>query len=579
MYIQRNTKKNKNGTEYKSFLLCEKYREGKNVKTHVVANLTHFPPELILTIENTLKSKTEAVVLEKDIIVDKCIDYGYLFVVLSLMKRLRIDEVLEKTLPVKIVPLVKAMIIGKLITKGSKLGIYNWLERERFIGEHLGINLKKLKVDDLYAALAQLNLSKQITEKKWVQYHKPKAAQIYLYDITSVYFEGTENELSAFGYNRDGKKGKMQICIGLVTDNEGFPLKIEVFEGNTVDSETVNKQLLALKNAFNVEDIIFVGDRGMRIMYNLDNEEELSRFDMKFITGLTKNEIKQLMEQKVIEMRLFDSKLVEIEDNEKRYVLSVNPELEKSQMQYLAHQKKRTEDLLKSIEERWKDRKMKNLENKLALVQGKSKNKKLKTEFSQKDIDSFKRRVNSVFNQTHANGYFSIENIDNEKFKINFNEEKYAIDMQLCGKYIICSNVKKSVLGTEEIRKEYKKLQHVEHNFRDFKGNDICIRPVYHRNEAQTRGHVDICFFALVVIKELETNLFNVLKTYNSEHKTQLSFDDLIAEMNKIKLCELNIGNKNKTLKFAKLNEIQELIFKILKLDPNDMIRQQKTTL
>ena len=100
-------------------------------------------------------------------------------------------------------------------------------------------------------------------------YHKSKVNEVYLYDITSTYFEGTQNTLSAFGYNRDKKKGKMQINIGLITDSEGFPLKIEVFEGNVNDHKTVNQQIISIKKEFNVDSIIFVGDRGMITKLNL----------------------------------------------------------------------------------------------------------------------------------------------------------------------------------------------------------------------------------------------------------------------------------------------------------------------
>ncbi|MDR2571058.1 MAG: hypothetical protein LBD23_12345, partial [Oscillospiraceae bacterium] len=273
MYIQRNKYKAPNGKEYQTTLLCEKYREKEKVKTKTILNLTHLPDELIMSIENTLKSKTEAVVKEKDIFVKSCYDFGYIFVIEQLMKRLRINETLEKTLPESIVTLIKSMIIGKLVMRGSKLGIFNWLERETELAQRFGLDMEKSKLDDFYASLGVLNHNKEKLDKKWFRYHKASGACVYLYDITSVYFEGTENALSAFGYNRDGKKGKMQICIGLVTDGEGNPLRIEVFKGNTVDSQTVEEQIMKLKNEFHAETIIFVGDRGMRIKYNINNSE------------------------------------------------------------------------------------------------------------------------------------------------------------------------------------------------------------------------------------------------------------------------------------------------------------------
>jgi len=266
MYIKRNTVKAASGKEYNNVLLCKSVREGKKVKTKTITNLSHLPQEVILSIENTLKSKTEAIVKEKDIFVESCYDFGYVFVIEKLMNRLRITEVLEKILPEATAKLIKAMIIGKLVMKGSKLAIFNWLEREPELAKRFGLGMKKYKLDDFYSALAVLNSHKEKLDKKWFRYQKTTGNCVYLYDITSVYFEGTENALSDFGYNRDGKKGKMQICVGLVTDAAGNPLRIEVFKGNTADSQTVEEQIMKLKKEFQAETIIFVGDRGMRIL-------------------------------------------------------------------------------------------------------------------------------------------------------------------------------------------------------------------------------------------------------------------------------------------------------------------------
>jgi transposase len=245
------------------------------------------------------------------------------------MKRLRINETLEKNLPASTVKMIKAMIIGKLVMKGSKLAIYNWLERETELSQRFELDMQNNKLDDFYASLAILNRNKEKLDKKWLHYHKTSGNCVYLYDITSVYFEGTENDISAFGYNRDGKKGKMQICVGLVSDVDGDPLRIEVFKGNTIDSETVEEQIIKLKNEFKAETIIFVGDRGMRIKYNIDNSKELQDSCIQYITGLTKTEIKDLISTGIIQLSLFSKDLAEIETEDgERFILSVNPDLE-----------------------------------------------------------------------------------------------------------------------------------------------------------------------------------------------------------------------------------------------------------
>ena len=126
------------------------------------------------------------------------------------------------------------------------------------------------------------------------------------------------------------------------------------------------------------------------------------------------------------------------------------------------------------------------------------------------------------------------EAIDDKNFEVKFNAEKYELDYQLCGKYVLNSNVAKDKMKKEEVRQAYKNLQNVEHAFRDLKSDNICIRPVYHRNEAQTIGHIQICFYALVIIKELEKHIYPLLHEKNKDRKTPLSFDDIIAELTKL---------------------------------------------
>jgi len=574
MYLQRNISKYKSGKEYTSTLLCEKYRQDGKVKTNVLANLSRFPEELILSIENTLKSKTETVVKEKDIFVESCYDFGYVFVIEQLMERLRINETLEKILPESTVKLVKAMIIGKLVMKGSKLAIFNWLEREPELSQRFGLNMSQYKLDDFYSSLAVLSRNKEKLDKKWFLYHKTNGNCVYLYDITSVYFEGVQNELAAFGYNRDGKKGKMQVCVGLVTDGEGNPLRIEVFKGNTIDSETVEEQIMKLKKEFQAETIIFVGDRGMRIKYNINNSEELKNSGLQFITGLTKNEIKSLISNDVIQLNLFSQELAEVEtDDGDRFVLSINPDLEHEQRQYLDIQKNKSQKRLKEIKDNWNLRRLQNRDNELKIRNNETKNKNLKIKFTTKDIDKYKKQVNHTLEKFKMQTYFSINEIDDKKFELKFNEEKFELDYQLCGKYVINSNVEKEKLNKEEVCHEYKNLQNVEHDFRDLKSDNICIRPIYHRNEAQTIGHIQVCFYALTIIKELEKHIYPFLHEINKNRTTRLSFNDMLAELTKIKMCELKIGKNTKTLKIPKLNENQKKLFEILNLNPNQMLQ------
>ena len=575
MYIQRNKSKNsKTGKEYSSVLLCSKYREGKKVKTRTVANLSHLSDIIILGIENMLKSDGEATVCLKDIAVKSCIDYGYVFVLLHFIKQLRIDEVLEKTLSSEDAALVKAMLVGKVITGGSKLHIFNWLCRENAVSELLGLDMKVRKVDHLYASLGQLWLHQPKIEKKWFGYHHGARRRIYLYDLTSTYFEGTQNALAAFGYNRDRKQGKKQMCIGLLTTEDGFPLRIQAFAGNTSDSTTVAAQIRSLKDEFGVQDIVFVGDHGMHIAYHLEKDTEPAEEDIHFITGLTHARIETLITDGTLKLSLFSNNLAEVTVDGKRYVLSVNPHLQWKEQAFLDNSSKRCDASIDDVRKAWAKRCAKNEENrkKKQDSQSKGKNQHLKTELTHKDIRSYTRRAEQAVENCGMSKYYTVDTIDDHSFTVNFKDDQFEKSRSLCGKYVAYTNVPVQVMTTVEVRGEYKKLQNVEHAFRDLKSDNISIRPVYHCNENQTGGHVLLCMFAYAIIQELENKLFPFLKQYNRTNKTKLSFNDLIEELNNVKMCELKVGKREETsIHYPELNPLQKKIFEALNIDPKIM--------
>jgi|GEM_PF-3272954 len=422
MYLQYATSK-QNGKSYTYPLLCRKYREAGKIKTEVVANLTKFPKNVILAIEGVFKNGKDIMVSLKDIVINRSIDYGFVFVLITIMKRLRIDEVLEKVLGERANP-AKLMIIGKIVTRGSKLCIFNWINRNKEIAKKLNIDLATLKVDTLYDVLGDLSNVQNKIERKWNLYHKEKSDEIYLYDITSSYFEGTENALSAFGYNRDGKKGKMQIVVGLITTKDGFPLSIEVFEGNKNDHTTVISRLQKIKNEYGAKEVVFVGDRGMRIRYNIEQLNEEEKQGIGYITALSIEEIRCLIKEDVIQLNLFSKDLVEIENQGERYVLCTNPILEQEHAQTRSSLKLKFEESLHEIMLSYQSRKSKNLINKKRLANG-DKNKKLVCQFSEKQLDGYKYRVRKAQEKYQMQSFFEVL-ITNEDFNVQFKLEKYS---------------------------------------------------------------------------------------------------------------------------------------------------------
>jgi len=528
--------------------------------------LSAFPSDVVLAIRNALRSsdERELMVSLKDITVERSIDYGFVFVLITLLERLKIKQALEVILGDR-AKLVSLMIIGKIVTRGSKLCIFNWIQRNQEVAKRLGIDLGALKINDLYDVLGDLSYVQSRIERKWNIYHKEQCDEVYLYDITSSYFEGTQNALSDYGYNRDGKKGKKQIVVGLITNKNGFPLSIQVFEGNETDHTTVIKQIQKIKQEFGAKNIVFVGDRGMRIRYNLEQMEQYDKEGVSYITGLSTEEIRGLVKEGTIQLNMFSKDLVEVEEDGQRYVLCTNPILEKEHSQTRMMLKSKFEDKVCDIKLSYENRQNKNLKNKISLEQG-DKNKKLVTTFTEKQLDSYKYRFRKMAEKYNMQSFYQAT-ITNQEFTINFDFDKYTQSKQLDGKYVFVTNVTKQAMTKEVVRNEYKNLQHVEHAFRDMKTFKLDIRPIYHVNEETTRGHVFVTFFAYAIVREIETKIYPWLKEKNKTQKTQFSIQDIEEELKMIKLNTLNFGNNYQELKITALTNIQKEILALLNID------------
>ena len=325
-----------------------------------------------------------------------------------------------------------------------------------------------------------------------------------------------------------------------------------------------------------VEQLIFVGDRGMEIMYNLENNAdllELSEEHIDFITGLTHAGITSLITRGHIQLDLFKRDLAEVKVDNMRYILSINPELEARELFYLNNRIKRTDTLIEKIRKSYEKRCAQNEKNRNRQKDNQKKYKLLKTAFTVKDLDGYKRRVAFALKECGTSKYHDVKTIDNESFQVVFNRIEFDKSRSLCGKYVVCTSVTEQDMSAEQVRGQYKNLKHAEHAFRDLKSDNISIRPVYHRKEPQTRGHVQLCMFAYAILKEIENKLFPFLKMYNRSQKRQLSLNDLIAELNNIKMCELKIGNQVTSIQKPELNPLQIKIFDALKINPEKMMK------
>lgn len=157
--------------------------------------------------------------------------------------------------------LVLWQVIARVIDQGSRLSAV------RLAAIHAAcdvLGLERFDEEDLYGNLDWLSVHQaEIEDRPFQLQPKEPASGLFLYDVTSSYLEGERNELAAFGYNRDGKRGKRQLVIGLLCNGGGRPLSIEVFAGNTQDPKTFTPQVKKVAERFGGREITFVGDRAM----------------------------------------------------------------------------------------------------------------------------------------------------------------------------------------------------------------------------------------------------------------------------------------------------------------------------
>ncbi len=584
MYIKTNRVKSSSGkiTEYK--LLCESYWKNKISKTRTICNISKLDHKLQLAIEQNLKKNGTSVMME-DIVIEQSIDYGHCFVILEIMKRLKIKQAIEAGLGVDEKDQSKyalLMILGKIVTRGSKLGIVNWIKRNEAIGKKLGFSKQELKTlteKDLYYAQFDINSTQDTIQQKWSLYNKKRLDTIFLHDITSFYFEGQQNELAYFGYNRDKKQGKKIITVGLITDKEGFPIKIKVFKGNTKDEKTIPEQIQSLQAEFKAKNLILVGDRGMKIRYNLEEMKKGnigSSEGISYISGLTTPEMRKLEEEGVIQMSLFNKELVEVKQDGKRYVLCVNPILEQEKKATRQSKKQKFELELLEAQQSLSKKKAQCENNRKRLANG-DKNKKLKVKLTEKEIKAWEYKLTKALKKYKMQKVYTVivnGTKGNESIKAEYDALAYKELTKFDGKYIFETTVKDDLLDKDEVRNAYKQLQEVEHAFRDMKTSRLNIRPIFHRNEKTTRSHAFLGMFSYAVIREMENALWPWLKEQKKAGTNKINFDDAMEELKMIRLCVLSFGNSaHQEIRITKYDNNQKKILSLLNINEKNLAK------
>ncbi len=240
-----------------AILLREGWREGKRIRKRTIANLTEWPKAKVEALRRLLRD--EPLMAPSDVfVVQRTLPHGHVEAVLGTIHQLELDRLIASK-RCRERDLVIAMIAEQLIHPSSKLGTTR-LWHTTTLAQELGV--VDADEDDLYAAMDWLIQRQSRIEKKLASRHLSEGAQV-LYDVSSSYYEGRTCPLALFGYGRDGKKGKPIVVYGVLTDHEGRPVAVEVYPGNTGDPTTLPDQVQKLRERFELQQVVLVGDRGL----------------------------------------------------------------------------------------------------------------------------------------------------------------------------------------------------------------------------------------------------------------------------------------------------------------------------
>jgi hypothetical protein len=459
---------------YESVLVRRTYRDGGKVKHETLANLSALPGEAVAAIEATLRGQ-RLVPAGDAVTIAASVPHGHVAAVHAMAAKLGMPTLLGPACRER--DLALALIVARVAHPASKLSTLTW-----WADTTLGADLGAASTDDIYAAMDWLAARQDQIEKRLAARHlgaEPNPARMALFDLSSSWLEGTHCPLAARGYSRDGKKGKLQIEYGLLTDSDGRPVAVRVLPGNTGDPAAFTEIVQVLRDKFGLARMVMVGDRGMitsariQALNTAGDGTPLTGEDAYgWITALRAPAIKKLMaEDGPLQMSLFDQQnLAEITSPDypgERLVACRNPVLAADRARTRSELLAATEKLLAPIIAR--------------VAAGRL-----------HGAGEIGVAVGKVISKYKTGKHFQIT-ITDTSLTAERNQAQIEKEAALDGFYVLRTPVPASQLDAPGVVSAYKNLKYVERDFRSIKADDLDLRPIWHRLEDRVKAHVLIC--------------------------------------------------------------------------------------
>jgi DDE family transposase len=461
------------GQTYTRHLLRESYRAHGKVLHHTIANLRHCSAAEIEAIRLALRHKQDLENLgtvQDAVTVKQGLSFGAVWTVDHVARRLGIAKALGTTREGKLA-LWQGM--ARVIDQGARLSAV------RLAMSHAAcavLGLDTFDEETLYGNLDWLaGAQAAIEDRLFVQRPKAKPVSLFLYAVTRSYLEGPHNALAAFGSNRAGKKGKLQIVIGLLCDEEGPPVSMAVFPGHTQDPQTLAAQVAKRTGRFGVHEITFVGDRGMIQSQQI---EALAPQGFHYITAITKPQIDKLLRTGTLHMDLFDQELAEVLAAEGvRYVLRRHPV--------------RAQEVGE------------NRQAKLATLQALvAKHNRYLTEHPRADAPGVVQKLVARAKTLRLADWVDLT-VEERSITLTVNASVQQEEAKLDGCYVLTTDLTPPQAPKELVHERYKDRAAVERALRSCKTAHLEVRPIFLRLEERTRAHALVVMLAYQIIRYL----------------------------------------------------------------------------
>jgi hypothetical protein len=464
--------------EYESAYLRRTWRDGGAVRHETLANLSGLGEQTVALIEAALKG-VPLVPAGQAMTITRSLPHGHVAAVHAMAARLGLPALLGPAGPQR--DLALALVVSRVVAPGSKLSTLAWWS-DTTLGADLGV--ARVSDDEVYAAMDWLGARQDAIEARLARRHLAPEAnpqRMALFDLSSSWLEGTRCPLAARGYSRDGKKARLQIEYGLLTDPEGRPVAVRVLPGNTGDPAAFTEIVTVVRDKFKLARMVMVGDRGMITSARIGALRELNE-DYGWITALRGPAIKKLMaDDGPLQLSLFDEQdLAEITSPDfpgERLVACRNPVL-------AAERARKREDLLAATE-----RLLRPLIDRVAAGR-------------LRGADAIGLAVGKVIG-THKMAKHLAVTINDDSLAIERRQDQIEAEAALDGIYVIRTPVPHAELGAGDVVTAYKNLKYVEQDFRHIKADDLDLRPVFHRLTRRVKAHVLICMLAAYLVWHL----------------------------------------------------------------------------